>query len=539
MKKIVSIVLTLCLVCSLAPAFGAEAHAAGGMRIASTKAMPANDSLKEDKGFVMEFLDEAYEEYIKDKSFYCDDVWKEIQASYNKAKGMIESAKTPQELFSSDGFFIELNPAIEDEVNLMARLGALIKHYAKSKSDLKIMKRELGKEIKTYASMLNKKDFNDFYWGKIQNLIYDSKKTLKDIKSFRDYMILADEIYSNLAQAATASVPEWFDVSLFVSGEDEESILIPLIPEDDEEGWIIIIEEIGEPIYNKDQVELARFEVVERLNIYVDKQLSMAGISDKTSAKMLEEITKFKTSTLDKIEDVDAIYKAGDNKLAALIKKTGVSCPDMTMADFLKVAKEYNALTNGYSQYDYSTMKWSLVESYFETAKSIIQNATKQYEVYGVIDELKANLKTVPNAKKEFKDLKKSTTKQLKSYKSKKNRKKYSQGKVKTVIKQGIAAMNKVEKYDVDQLQETADLYLAKADNCIKKFLIKTKKKGKGSITKSKKVKYGKKFTVKITPKAGYKIKSVKIDGKKKKLKNKYVFKKVTKRHTVKVVFGK
>lgn len=538
MKKIVSIVLTVCLVCSLAPAFGAEAQAAGGMRIANTKAMPTNDSMREDKGFVMEFLDEAYEEYIKDRSFYCDDVWKEIQASYNKSKNMIESAKTPQELFSSDGLFIELAPRIENEVNLMARLGALIKHYAKSKSDLKIMKRNLGKEIKSYKALLKRKDFNDFYWGRIQNLIYDSNKTLKEIKTFRDYMILADEIYSNLAQAASASVPDWFGEIIFSFGEDEESILIPLIPEDDEDGWIIIIEDSGQPIYNNDQVEMARLEVVERLNIYVDKQLAMAK-SKANKDKLKEDILKYKTATLDKIEDVDAIYKAGDKKLAALIKKTGVSCPDMTMADFLKVAKEYNALTSKYSQYDYSTIKWAMVEAYFQTAKNIIQDATKKYEVYGVINELKENLKTIPKAKKELNDLKKSTTKQLKSYASKKNRKKYSQGKVKTVIKQGVAAMNKVEKYDVEELQLTAELYLAKADNCIKKFLIKTKKSGKGVVTKSTKVKYGEKFIVNITPKAGYKIKSVRIDGKKKKLKNKYVFKKVTKRHTVRVVFGK
>ncbi len=537
MKKIISIVLAACLVCSLTPAFGAEAHASGGMRIANTKAMPTNDSLKEDKGFVMEFLDEAYEEYVKDKSFYCADVWKEIQDSYNRSQKMIESAKTPQELFTTDGIFVNLSPKIEEEINLMARLGSLIKHYAKSKSDLKVMKRDLGKEIKTYKSLLNRKDFNDFYWGKIQNLIYEANKALKEIKTFRDYMILAEEIYSKLAQAVSATVPDWFEEIKFSFGEDEESILIPLIPEEDEEGWILVEAE-GEPIYNKDQVEMARLEVIDRLNIYVDKQLDMVG-SKANKDKLKKNIQKFKTVTLDKIEDVDAIYRAGDKQLAALIKKTGVSCPDMTMDDFLKVAKEYNALTSGYSQYNYSAAKWTLVESYFQTAKSIIQSATKKYEVYGVIAELKKNLKTVPKAKKEFNDLKKSTTKKLKSYTKKKNKKKYSQGKVKTVIKKGVAAMNKVEKYDVEELQLTAESYIAKADRCIKKFLVKTKQRGKGSITKSTKVKYGKKFVVNITPKAGYKIKSVKIDGKKKKLKNKYVFKKVTKRHTVRVVFGK
>ena len=57
-------------------------------------------------------------------------------------------------------------------------------------------------------------------------------------------------------------------------------------------------------------------------------------------------------------------------------------------------------------------------------------------------------------------------------------------------------------------------------------------------MSKSKMVKYGGKYTVKLQPKAGKRIKAVYIDGKKKKLKNSYTFRKVKKRHTIRVVFG-
>ena len=56
-------------------------------------------------------------------------------------------------------------------------------------------------------------------------------------------------------------------------------------------------------------------------------------------------------------------------------------------------------------------------------------------------------------------------------------------------------------------------------------------------MSKSKTVKYGKKYVVKVTPRAGHRTVSVKIDGKYKKLKNKYTFKSVKKAHTVYVVF--
>ena len=537
MKKVLSIVIALCMMCSLVPALGAEAY--GATKLASTKAMAANDSLKEAKGFVAEYIDETYEEYVKSKSMYIDDIWNEIQKSYDAAMKKVNAAKKKKDLYSTDGLFIELAPAIDKEVSLMAKFGGLIKHYVKSKNDLKVMKRDLGYAIKTYKSMLKKKDYNDFYWGRLQNLFYDANVSLGKIKNFRDYLILADVIYGKLGQAASAYMPEWLEEIVISFDDEEDSILIPLIPEATDDGWIIIEEdEMGPPIYNKVQVEAARLEVVEKLNLYVDNQLTMAK-SKADKDKLKEEIQKYKTSKLDKIEDVDAIYAAGDKKLSALIKKTGVACPDITVKDFIKVAKEYNALTSKYSQYEYSDSMWLMVEATFTATKDIIMNATKKYEVYGVLKDLKEALKIIPKAKKEFNDLKSRTVKKLKSYTNKKNRKKYSQGKVKTVVKNGIAALNKVEKYDVNALQEKCDFYIKKADGCIKKFLIKTSKKGKGTITKSKKVKYGGKCVIKITPKAGYKIKSVRIDGKKKKLKNAYTFKKVTRKHRVRVVFGK
>ena len=78
----------------------------------------------------------------------------------------------------------------------------------------------------------------------------------------------------------------------------------------------------------------------------------------------------------------------------------------------------------------------------------------------------------------------------------------------------------------------------------IRKFHIvatkKTTPKGDGgTITKSCYVKYGGKKTFKIAAKFGYEVKKVYVDGESVKIKPKYTFKNVKKKHTIKVVFKK
>jgi hypothetical protein len=73
----------------------------------------------------------------------------------------------------------------------------------------------------------------------------------------------------------------------------------------------------------------------------------------------------------------------------------------------------------------------------------------------------------------------------------------------------------------------------------LKTFKISTSKKGKGTVTKSKAVAYGKNFTVKFKAAKGYKILKITVDGKKVKVKKSYTFKKVTKAHKIKVYYVK
>jgi hypothetical protein len=105
-------------------------------------------------------------------------------------------------------------------------------------------------------------------------------------------------------------------------------------------------------------------------------------------------------------------------------------------------------------------------------------------------------------------------------------------------VKKGLRALDKVEKYDVPELENVAEKYESKAEKCIRKFKVSVKKYGRGKAGKSAKVKYGADHKVKLMPAAGARIVRVTVDGRSVKLKNSYTFRKVRKKHEVVVVFS-
>ena len=548
MKKITAILVAICMTFTLLP-LGGEA-ALGKVKTPELKKIKvrghvitiggvmsegvANDSLKEAKAMVLEYAEALYDSVVNEKSYYCDAVWKEIHDAYNNALAAIENAKSIKELYYTDGWFLYLEQEIGEELEIMEALSEYIKHYAKNSGDLAIAKKSFKKAITVMRNNLIRSSYNDFYWGKLQNLFYDMDEKLKKVKTFRDYILFVSEISDVLEGVSLSDFDDEVEIV-----EEDGGILISLFDEEDEEEFFIVFgEEEGEKIYDKIGVEAARLSAIAKLKLYVTNRLAQAKYKGDKKA-LNKEIDSFKKKVLDKVEDVEAIYEAGDKKLAELIKKTGVDCPDITKPGFIKAAKEYNALTNDYNEFSYSAAQWLKVEMLFMAAKSTIENAQKEYEVYGVIDKLKKDLKKIPKADKEFTSIKSAAEKKLKKYMLGANKKKYNQPKVKTVVKKGIAAMAKVEKYEVTDLLLVRNLYVHKAEKCINKYRITTSKKGKGVITKSKTVAYGGKCTITVTPKAGYKIKKVLLNGKKTKLKNKYVFKNVKKRQRIKAVFGK
>jgi BMFP domain-containing protein YqiC len=254
--------------------------------------------------------------------------------------------------------------------------------------------------------------------------------------------------------------------------------------------------------------------------------------------KLKKEVSSFRKKVLNKLEDKESIEKAVNEKLQQLMSETGVGCPAVTRRDFIAAARTYNAKTSDYSRQDYSELKWMDVQNCFFAAKSAIEQAEYQFELYSALDELDKSVKKIMSAKKEFAKVKKQAKKKLRSYTNKKGRRKYVQKKVRKVVKKGLRALDKVEKYEVSELENVAAAYEEKAEKCIKKFRITVKKTGRGKTGRSKKVKYGDTYRIKLSPDAGERIISVTVDGRSRKLKNAYTFRKVKKKHSIVVRFS-
>ena len=561
-RRIVAILVAIAMVLSLAPFSGDSARASGsviknmkaaGAKIVrkngkkcyafSTKADFSGDSLEETKGLVHAFIDEMYEYAVQDQSMYAANVWKEIQNSYSKINSAIDNARRVKDLLISDGFEMYLTDELAEEVEIMTALGYMIKHYIKNDKDISKLAKKTKKSLNELKKDVEKSDFNNFYWGRLQNLFKDAFNDLKKVKSVREF-ILADYEISEWEADVRTSIATASDEIDYPKGEDEEvydeydpgELLISI--EDGEEEVIIIIigGEYEGYIKNKNEVEEARWLQVSRLKEFAQRS---GKKTKKEKEKAEKAIDKFKKNTLNKIEDTDKIEEAGGKKIEEMMSKAGVKIREVTRREFVDTAKQYNALTSDYSRMDYHEGKWGLVERAFFETKDIIENAEYNYELYGLIPYLKSRADKVITLKKQFAKERKRIRKALKAYTKKGNRKKYNQKKIKKLIRQFDAKVKKIKDYDVDNLLALEEKYIGKAKDCINRYKITVKKKGKGYAGKSKKVKYGESHTVKLKPAKGYKIKKVTIDGKKKKIKRKYTFNKVRKKHVVKVVFGK
>jgi hypothetical protein len=109
--------------------------------------------------------------------------------------------------------------------------------------------------------------------------------------------------------------------------------------------------------------------------------------------------------------------------------------------------------------------------------------------------------------------------------------------KVKSVTVNGRKiAIPKSNKYTFKNISADQTIVVAFT---LKTFKISITKSGKGTVTKSKAVKYGRNFTLKFKASRGYEISRILVDGKKIKIKKSYTFKNVKKAHRVKVYFKK
>ena len=503
------------------------------------------------KNNVRDIVDMELSDVVYDKSFYCKEVWNEIDSSINRIYKIVDDAKRVSDILIIDYIFAEMNDVLSDELIKVQCMGKMIKHYVRSSADIKKMASIEIKRIKTMKKEADKKYFNDYYWGILQNFFRDNIRKLRKVSTAGEYAqarMDVEGVSESISEVIeygqyeedgeTEEEPENNDESQLIANNDDVNGGDVIISQDMEMG-IVLYEEIEQYVFTKAQVQKERDLQKILLEAYIDYTLKQSGYKGNIKA-LKKDVKKFTDNKLKKIESVDEIHKAGKNKLADLVRKTGVTCEEMTSAEYAKAAEEYNTITSDYSKFNYSAVNWDKVETAFADAKFGIEVSEYAFEAHKIIEILKNELGKIPEVKGQFNTEKKKIKKDFNA--CAKNKKKYNRKKIGKVVKKAINRINKVPKYDMTELHKVRNAYKKKISKCVNKFKISVSSNGRGMVISDKdgKVKYGKDCKVKFSPDAGYRIKKIFIDGKRlKHLVKSYTFKKVKKNHKVKVAFGK
>lgn len=121
--------------------------------------------------YMLDALDAAYGEYIKDRSYYDSAVWQEIQAVYKEGR-LVYSQIAIEEFLSED---------TSDYGAILGELGEL-----KKGSKLSEVKKNYLKAINSELRYYKQYDYSDYYWDQIQDCLYMGKQQLNSAETFRD-----------------------------------------------------------------------------------------------------------------------------------------------------------------------------------------------------------------------------------------------------------------------------------------------------------------------------------------------------------------
>ena len=384
--------------------------------------------------------------------------------------------------------------------------------------------------------------YNDYYYSSIMGVKANSKSILEEST---DWLSIAEAL-----GIVRANVSEFEPLASFSENLDTDIYCENDYDDEDEDGFDYVDEEesdlieklgvktapsiyIGQDLYTKDEIKTIKEGFNIYLDNYVNRQLKVANYPvDDSINNLYNDSVKAINSSVN-VDEIVSIYERTIEKLE---KTTGVEYKDYNSAKYKRLAKELDALRDKYTDSKvYSENSIYNNEYYIDFATSLIDydNIFKDVEVPSdIVDRLIEILDETPTYKEELKQLKADYIAELKTFK---NNKKYNQSKVVAIVNEGIKKINAAK--TIEDVWDLYDEYYDKAEATIYKFKITTSKVGKGTISKSATIKYGNSYTVKIKPTVGYKISAIYVDGKKVKLTEKYTFKNITKKHTIKVVF--
>ena len=570
-KKLLVIVVLLSLFISMVPGsiFAATIGVEKEVKVAKTFGKSKLKYKKPTKaqirqvGSELEYYKQSIFETIEDiysvtyDTEYNESIKQIIDEYYNELETEINSIDNLDDLLLGTAYFLGIPmPDFTEEVyTKVYALEVLVKwdkKVVKGNEDINELKADIKDTVNNGMNCYNESsDYNDYYKsianGGKQELLSELK-TVNDFKTLAMYIskvayeteYFYPDVSINLdIKNSSYSCPYNDDYSYYDDEEYDDSYY-----DEDEFNYEDFLEYLGMvnipelelegKVFSNEQIKDLKTYTTFYLDAYVNKQLKAANYT--TDIGSIKTEVNNAIDTINKSYNIDEIATIYENVLNRLINKTGVEYKNLTSAKYNKLTAEIKKLQNVYLDDEiYSENGIYINEEIFSNVAQILDNVFKDIEIPDdFIQKVEAKLKETKTYAQELKELKQELIKDLNRFK---NNKKYNQTKVVPIINEAVKKINASS--DMEEIYDLYYDYYAKAEKTINKYMITTKKVGKGTITKSKTVTYGGNFTVKMTPKKGYKIKSVTVDGKKVKNKTKYTFKKVVKAHTIKVVFVK
>ena len=391
-----------------------------------------------------------------------------------------------------------------------------------------------------------KNQYNDYYLSIIQG---DKEAALSVIENASDWFTLAESlgqarmITSNYGQLYPFS--DYLSSEVYCSYDEDEEDDYEYDDEyeyEDQDGDLrrkLGINSapsfyIGERIYDREGIDSIKEGLTIYIQNYINRQLEYANYS------IDDAITDMAESAIDEIQkgtNADEMFSVYERTMEKLLKITGVEYKDYNSARYKRLIKQMEELRKTYTDSAvYSDDGIYLNENIIDGAEEMINPDFYIYKDVEIpsdfIERLASLLDETPTYTEELKELKTSLISELNDYK---NNKAYNQTKVVPIVNAAVKAIKSAT--TIGDVWNLYYEYVEKAEATMYKFKITTSKVGKGVISKSATIKYGGSYTVKIKPTVGYKISAIYVDGKKVKLTEKYTFKNINKKHTIKVIF--
>ncbi len=520
-RQILALLLAISLCVSLAPGPAFAASSIGGTAPAA----------QENSGVLgLQMMEELMQMTIEEgqpltEDYYAADVLAEINGTYAEA---IEYVKAHPGEIEAVSIFIMVSEEVQKRLLKLESLMPLTREVYQGSSDIGSLKKLLRTNYNTITSGVKRADYNNWYWDKYVVQRAAAKKAIDGIHDLKGYLDASQQdLFLSFAEALSTDDEEmWIDMD-----EGEGASLSGFLMENSIEPYSIV---------NKDLVAGAIEAGQEELSGLIEAEKDVPWKPFRPS-KALQQMVKDFTKNAQQLQDLnmivklfDKINKKFDAEYDPYIQARLALDPagELTDSDITRWLNKMEQKYYAYNRSLYSVHGAELLTEVFYDYSGKMESCYTQKEASALWTKYLTAMNRVPVLTKELKD---TRAKYLQAWNKKYKKKAYNQKKVKKLLANGKKAMNQAK--TMEALEAVHASYTAKLNAAIKTFRVKVTKKGKGTVSKTAKVKYGKTYVLKIKPAPGHALESVTINGKQKK-KLKYTYKlKIKKKTNIKVVF--